>query len=60
MGGDRPVAVQLLPTDLLQECVSGFARLCYFRPVARMSLTPTAWTLPAVPLDTHPAEWLSH
>ena len=51
-----PARPQLLPADLIQECISGFGRLCFFRPVARMSLTPIAWTLPAVPLGTHPAE----
>ena len=54
----QPRPEQPLPADLLQECDSGFGRLRFLRPVARMSLTPTAWTLPAVPLGTHPAEWL--
>ncbi len=54
----QPRPEQPLPTDLLQECESGFGRLRFLRPVARMSLTPPAWTLPAVPLGTHAAEWL--
>ena len=49
---------QPLPADLLQESDSGFGRLRFLRPVARMSLTPPSWTLPAVPLGTHAAEWL--
>ena len=49
---------QALPADLLQQCDGGFGRLRFLRPVARMSLTPPAWTLPAVPLGTHAAEWL--
>ena len=47
-----------LPAELLQESDGGFGRLRFLRPVARMSLTPPAWTLPAVPLGTHAAEWL--
>ena len=54
----QPRPQQPLPADLLQECDSGFGRLRFLRPVARMSLTPPAWTLPAVPLGTHAAEWL--
>ena len=54
----QPRPEQPLPADLLQECDSGFGRLRFLRPVARMSLTPPAWSLPAVPLGTHTAEWL--
>ena len=54
----QPRAQSQLPANLLQECDSGFGRLRFLRPAARMSLTPPAWTLPAVPLGTHAAEWL--
>ena len=53
----QPRPEQQLPADLLQECDGGFGRLRFLRPVARMSLTPPAWTLPAVPLGAHAAEW---
>ena len=55
----QPRAQSQLPAHLLQECDSGFGRLRFLRPAARMSLTPPAWTLPAVPLGTHAAEWLN-
>ena len=51
----QPRPVQALPADLLQECKGGFGRLRFLRPVTRMSLTPPAWTLSAVPLGTHAA-----
>ena len=54
----QPRPEQQLPADLLQECDGGFGRLRFLRPVPRMSLTPPAWTLPAVPLGTHATEWL--
>ena len=54
----QPRPEQPLPAALLQECDSGFGRLRFLRPVARMSLTPPAWTWPAAPLGTHAAEWL--
>lgn len=43
--------------DLLEEGPSGFGRLLAVRHAARMSETPPRWTLPAVPLGTHPSAW---
>ena len=55
----QPRPERALPAELLQESDGGFGRLRFLRPVARMSLTPPAWNLPAVPLGTHAAEWLA-
>ena len=43
--------------DLLEECESGFGRLRAVRHAARLSETPAQWTLPAMPLGSHPATW---
>jgi crotonobetainyl-CoA:carnitine CoA-transferase CaiB-like acyl-CoA transferase len=43
--------------DLLEEAPSGFGRLLAVRHAARMSETPPHWTLPAMPLGTHPPAW---
>ncbi|MDP5008310.1 MAG: CoA transferase [Glaciimonas sp.] len=43
--------------DLLEQCDSGFGRLTAVRHAAQLSATPARWTLPSVPLGTHPAHW---
>ena len=42
---------------LLETRPSGFGEMTAVRHTARMSLTPPVWTLPSVPLGTHPATW---
>jgi crotonobetainyl-CoA:carnitine CoA-transferase CaiB-like acyl-CoA transferase len=43
--------------DLLEESDSNFGRLRAVRHAAVFSATPAHWSLPAVPLGTHPAAW---
>lgn len=45
--------------DRLEEIDSGFGRLTAVRDAPRMSLTPTAWQRPSVPLGTHASVWPS-
>lgn len=44
-------------TPFLEDSASGFGRMTAVRHSAGMSGTPAHWTLPAVPLGTHPAAW---
>ena len=41
----------------LEDSDSGFGRMTAVRHSAELSGTPAHWTLPAVPLGTHPAAW---
>lgn len=41
----------------MRECDAPIGRLRYLGPVLRMSVTPSAWTLPPAPLGAHPPEW---
>lgn len=43
--------------DLLEESASGFGRLQAIRHAAQLSATPARWSLPSVPLGTHPPQW---
>jgi hypothetical protein len=42
---------------LLEDSASGFGPMRAVRHSALLSATPARWTLPAVPLGTHPASW---
>ena len=44
--------------DLLEKSPSGFGDITAVRHSASLSLTPARWELPAMPLGSHPAEWL--
>ena len=41
------------------DSASSIGLLSHLSPVVQMSETPARWTLPAVPLGTHEAKWLS-
>ena len=43
--------------DLLDTADSPFGQLRHVAPAARLSHTPAHWSLPAVPLGTHPPVW---
>ena len=43
--------------DRLDESPSGFGRLTAVRHAAELSLTPTGWDRPSVPLGTHEPVW---
>jgi crotonobetainyl-CoA:carnitine CoA-transferase CaiB-like acyl-CoA transferase len=43
--------------DLMEDSVSPFGRMRAVRHAAQLSATPAGWTLPAVPLGTHPPIW---
>jgi crotonobetainyl-CoA:carnitine CoA-transferase CaiB-like acyl-CoA transferase len=44
--------------DLMEESQSGWGRLRSVRHSAVLSVTPTRWDRPAMPLGTHPAAWV--
>ncbi|MBT6085454.1 MAG: CoA transferase [Rhodospirillaceae bacterium] len=44
--------------DLLMETDTPWGRMEHLGPVLGMSLTPPTWERPAVPLGTHPPEWM--
>ncbi|MEO3470475.1 CoA transferase [Roseomonas sp. CAU 1739] len=41
----------------LEDSISGYGRMRAVRHSAVLGATPTAWTLPAMPLGTHPPTW---
>jgi hypothetical protein len=41
----------------LETSPSGFGALTALRHAGQLSHTPPHWTLPSVPLGTHPARW---
>ena len=45
--------------SLLQRLPSGFGELEAVRHAADLSVTPAAWTRPAMPLGSHPPRWSS-
>lgn len=44
-------------SPFIEQMPSGFGTLRAVRHAARLSITPAAWTRPAVPLGNHPAVW---
>lgn len=43
--------------DLFETTPSGFGDMTAIRHAAQMSETPARWSLPSVPLGSHPARW---
>jgi crotonobetainyl-CoA:carnitine CoA-transferase CaiB-like acyl-CoA transferase len=43
--------------DLLETHASGFGPMTAVRHTARLSVTPTRWDRPAMPLGSHPPQW---
>lgn len=46
--------------DLIETTESGFGPMRALRHAGILDTTPARWTLPSVPLGTHPAAWPSH